>query len=280
MPDCDSYFIQKSKEISQTIQMDKRCSDKLDSSVNLWCQEYNFSPVIENYILQNYKNIFYEKLMFPIIRHWEKEKPLPPLSVRFLSNKTEIKKVLEETIIRSSRMTTFLVFLGFTITAVCYLIYVLDQKENRTSVDDSSTRTLRTNLPKEQILVLVINVGKATVINNLRNKTTLESSDGEQLCDATELLWVGSQEEFNSIFQKCFISNNEFQVPEDQESEYDIYLVKIQLKQAEKGFLKDGNKIDRMDAFRNLANLAVARSFEVSPRLKVEAYQNTDVYCY
>lgn len=25
MPDCDSYFIQKSKEISQTIQMDKRC---------------------------------------------------------------------------------------------------------------------------------------------------------------------------------------------------------------------------------------------------------------
>lgn len=178
-----------------------------------------------------------------------------------------------------TRFLVFLVFLGF-FKAVCDRIHVRDQKENRTSVDDSSTRTLRTNLPKEQILVLVINVGKATVINNLRNKTTLESSDGEQLCDATELLWVGSQEEFNSMFQKCFISNNEFEVPEDQQSEYDIYLVKIQLKQAEKGFLKDGNKIDRMDAFRNLANLAVARSFEVSPRLKVEAYQNTDVYCY
>jgi hypothetical protein len=53
-------------------------------------------------------------------------------------------------------------------------------------------------------------------------------------------------------------------------------LVDIKLKQADEGFKPSINQIERYDAFRKLANLAV--DIKVSDRLQIEAYENLEVY--
>ena len=60
------------------------------------------------------------------------------------------------------------------------------------------------------------------------------------------------------------------------ESEYDVYLVQIKLKESDDGFKQNVDQLDRIDAFRKLTDLSL--QVKVSPRLRVEAYQNTGVY--
>jgi hypothetical protein len=124
----------------------------------------------------------------------------------------------------------------------------------------------------KQYLVLVVSASQADLLESLQTKRQIDFSDGEALYEITRYLWLGSETDFAP--RKASINSST--VSEGEESEYDIYLVYIELNQADEGFKPNVNQLDRYDAFRNLDNLA--GKFEISPRLQMEAYGNFDVY--
>jgi hypothetical protein len=124
----------------------------------------------------------------------------------------------------------------------------------------------------KQSLVLVISAAQVEFLESLRAKRRIDMNDGERLYEITKYLWLGSENDFN----QGEASINQYSVSEGEESEYDIYLICIELNKAEEGLKSNVNQLDRYDAFRNLANLAI--KFKISPRLQMEAYENFEVY--
>jgi hypothetical protein len=124
----------------------------------------------------------------------------------------------------------------------------------------------------KQFLVLVVSHLQGDFLGSLKAKGRINVNEGEALYEITKYLWLGDESEFSQ--RKANL--NRYLVSEGAESEYDIYLVYIELKKADKGFNSNVNQLDRFDAFRNLANLAV--NLTISPRLQMEAYENIGVY--
>ncbi|EGK90432.1 hypothetical protein [Microcoleus vaginatus] len=123
----------------------------------------------------------------------------------------------------------------------------------------------------KQFLVLVVSHLQADFLKSLEAKGRINVNEGEALYEITKYLWLGDESEFSQ--RKANL--NRYLVSEGAESEYDIYLVSIELNKADEGFKPKVNQLDRYDAFRNLADLV---NFEISPRLQMEAYGNFDVY--
>ena len=121
-------------------------------------------------------------------------------------------------------------------------------------------------------LVLVISASHADFLESLKDKKHIDVSEGEQLYQITKYLWLGSETELSQKRPDI----NEYSVAQGAESEYNIYLVEIKLKQSDEGFKPNVNQLDRYDAFRKLADLA--GDVKVSDRLKIEAYEKLGVY--
>ena len=124
----------------------------------------------------------------------------------------------------------------------------------------------------KQFLVLVIDAAKSDFINSIKAKRCIDFSDGEQLYELTKNLWLGSETDFHKIKSNI----NQYVVSEEEESEYDIKLVYLELKQSDEGFQPNVNQLERYDAFCKLSDLVV--NCEISPRLQMEAYENIEVY--
>lgn len=121
-------------------------------------------------------------------------------------------------------------------------------------------------------LVLVISASHADFLESLKDKKQIDVSEGEQLYQITRYLWLGSEAELSQKIPDI----NEYSVAKGAESEYNIYLVEIKLKQDDEGFKPNVNQLDRYDAFRKLADLA--GEVNVSDRLQIKAYENLEVY--
>ena len=121
-------------------------------------------------------------------------------------------------------------------------------------------------------LVLVISASHADFLESLKDKKHIDVSEGEQLYQITRYLWLGSETELSQKRHDI----NKYSVAQGAESEYNIYLVEIKLKQSDEGFKPNVNQLDRYDAFRKLADLA--GDVKVSDRLKIEAYEKLGVY--
>ena len=155
------------------------------------------------------------------------------------------------------------------------------QEESRRSVPTLPSPPIQTPLVKtptvpritKQCLLLVISATQAEFLNSLQAKGRIDMSDGERLYEITKYLWLGYEPDFHP---REAASIRQYSVSEGKESEYDIYLVSFKLDQPGEGFSPNVNQLDRYDAFRNLADLAA--EFSISPRLKMEAYGNFDVY--
>jgi hypothetical protein len=126
----------------------------------------------------------------------------------------------------------------------------------------------------KQYLVLVVSASQADLLESLQTKGRIDFSDGEALYEITKYLWLGSETDLN----QRRASINQYSVSKGEESEYDIYLVYIELNQADERFKSNVDQVDRYDAFRNLADADLEVKFEISPRLQMEAYGNFDVY--
>jgi hypothetical protein len=124
----------------------------------------------------------------------------------------------------------------------------------------------------KQFLVLVVSHLQADFLKSLEAKGRINVNEGETLYEITKYLWLGDESEF---YQRK-ANLNRYLVSEGAESEYDIYLVYLELKKADKGFNSNVDQLDRFDAFRKLADLSV--NLTISPRLQMEAYENIGVY--
>ena len=126
----------------------------------------------------------------------------------------------------------------------------------------------------KQYLVLVVFASQADLLESLQTKRRIDITDGEALYEITKYLWLGSETDFN----QRIASIDQYLVSKGEESEYDIYLVYIELNQADERFKSNVDQVDRYDAFRNLADADLEVKFEISSRLQMEAYGNFDVY--
>jgi hypothetical protein len=127
------------------------------------------------------------------------------------------------------------------------------------------------NAKESSILVLVVSASHAEFLKSLKDKKHIDVSEGEQLYQITRYLWLGTETKLSENRPDI----NKYSVG-GAESEYNIYLVEIKLKQDDEGFKPNVNQLDRFEAFRKLAHLAV--DVKVSDRLQIEAYENLEVY--
>lgn len=157
-----------------------------------------------------------------------------------------------------------------------FLKDILEKITGKTnSNNDSNQKNVVTSDPYTQeqtpkILILVINSLKQDIIQSLKKYEIIESGNCENLYLATQCLWLGSQDNLSQNFRYY----EQFKVKSQEESEYDVYLVQIELENDDNGFKPDADQLKRISAFRKLTGLSV----KVSDRLRVEVYENTGVY--
>ncbi|KST67206.1 hypothetical protein [Mastigocoleus testarum] len=186
---------------------------------------------------------------------------------------------------------TIITIIAFIIIAVGYQIYLINHKKEPSQPSQSQPSTFYRETDKyeyvsnspysqvkgvtKQFLVLVIYADQSDFIESLRAKKNINVNDSEELYEMTKYLWLGSGNE-NEFTQKIDNIKAHYSVPKGKESEYDIHLISINLKQPECRFNKNIDQLDRYDAFRELSNLVV--NFDISPRLQMEAYTKFEIY--
>lgn len=279
-----------SNKLSQvTEQLDKAflnssVQDCIAYGINLWCNQLkidlNIKKNILNYYqysneIQNITNYLCEE--WQLIRTEEKNL-FEQISINWLQSPRNslIRKLLRQINVKSGNME-FIALIAFVITAVGYWLYVSNQPRQqsthtRTYENYSNINSIHIQKNNKQILVLAVSAEEADLIHSMKMKEHINSDDGEKLYEITKYLWLGSENEF--IQRES--NNKSYLVTKNKELEFDTYFVYLKLKQSDEGFKPNVGQLARYDAFRNLANLKV--SFEISPRLQMEAYRNFELY--
>lgn len=160
--------------------------------------------------------------------------------------------------------------IALAVAAAGYVIYRLTRPRSQ----PADTRPARTPEVRADrwTLVLVVNAGRAGVIDGLRAGGVV-SLDGDQLYQATQALWFGTATDFEvSALSSWFDEGKGV----EETSEYDVHLVKLELDGDDRGLHRNANQMDRLDAFRRVK--AKGYKCDVSPRLPSDAYGTTDVY--
>lgn len=297
-------FLEKLSQVTdQTIrecQGSKYVKEYLSHAIGIWCNQFNMSQDITDYILRGYfqheiihLTDYLYKEGTTEKKNWQIPTPLGDTPTIFTIENPfyqHINSLLTRMNIRSDMK--FIVLIAFAITAIGYFIYTLNQQKQQQTTRREDPRQYNPNPPApsvstvqtppipippvqritKQFLVLVVSALQADFLESLKAKGRIDSKDGESLYEITKYLWLGSESEFSKI--KANLS--QYSVSKGQESEYDICLVYLELKQADEGFTPTVNQLDRYDAFRKLADLSV--NLTISPRLQMEAYGNIGVY--
>lgn len=265
-------------------------NDYLIRAISIWCNELKISPSISDNILKSTNQNKIRELADYIYTEWnpeKKEKNIHNRTVKVSYTITKLNKlVVNLTNIRNEEVK-FIALIAFGITAIGYFFYRLNEEnENREQQISCKEKPKQhnSNLPSftfpylpaqtitKQFLILVVSASKADLLELMKAKGHISVSDGEVLYEITKYLWLGSETDFN----RKRASINQYELSKKEKSEYDIYLVYIELNQAVKGFEPNVNQLDRYDAFIKLSDLGV--ELKVSPRLQMEAYENIDVY--
>lgn len=285
-------FVHNLRQIAdqlRRVQPNNSIQNFLVYGIKFWCSQLYLPENITNYILKHYQQWGDIQTITDYFWHeWqpsERERKegnifVGQTTVKFLIQSRLnylITKILNQINIKGENME-FLALIAFAITAIGYLTYVSNRpRQQLTHTEELKARTTDfsgTLLQKTspQFLVLVIAADKATLIKSIREKQHISYSDGEELYEITNYLWLGSE----SAFAQKISSIKDYLVSPGEESEYDIYLGYLKLKQSDEGFKPSVNQLDRYDAFRQLPDLIL--NFEFSPRLQMEAYSNFEIY--
>lgn len=146
-------------------------------------------------------------------------------------------------------------------------------KSSNTKRNSTNPQSNPSSAPIPKTLILVVNPLKKDCLDKIKSqKNKILIEDCEKLYRATSYLWIGDKSEISSNFK----NDQSYKVIEGEESEYDVYFIEITLSQANDGFKEDVTQLNRIDAFRQLTNCSVKN---ISPRLKVSIYKDTNVYC-
>lgn len=290
-----------------TNQVDRQCKgskfarDYLSHAIGIWCNQLNMSQDVTDYIRRGYFRQEIITLTDYIytqgtteMNNWKIPTPFGEAPTSFAVKNQfyqHINDLWNRMNIRSDNIK-FIVLIAFAITAIGYFIYILNQPKQKQTTPREEPRQSNSNPPvisiptvqtppiptpplkiiTKQFLVLVVSHSQADFLESLKAKRRIDFKDGESLYEITKYLWLGSETEYSKIEPNI----GKYSVAKGAESEYDIYLVCIELNQADKGFNSSVDQLDRYDAFRKLADLSV--NLTISPRLQMEAYGNIEVY--
>ncbi|MBE9019841.1 hypothetical protein C7Y66_25015 [Chroococcidiopsis sp. CCALA 051] len=266
---------------------------KLSYAIELWCSELEISKDITNYIFWGCRLEPVKELTELIWHEAIQENKTLKISIGIgeLPTPLIIKNHFYQYInhffnkmnVRSGNMR-LIVTIAFGVTAVGYWLYktnhqkqiqqtkqpTLRQEPRQNEYTSHHSSSLVRTITK-QFLVLVASASQADFLESLEAKRSIDINDAEKLYKVTKYLWLGSESSFNQ--KKANLKNY---LVITGESEYDIKLVYLELKQSEAGFKSNTNQLDRYDAFRKLPDLVV--DFTISDRLQMEAYENFEVY--
>jgi hypothetical protein len=177
-----------------------------------------------------------------------------------------------------------IVLLAFMAVAVSYLILRLQETTTKEEPWENKTDGLNSNqhnvpepeLPvivkpaspivekvKKYSLIVAIPVNKANVIDS-------DSFSYEALYKATRFLSLVETEEVDNFSSKTN------QVKAIDDSEYDVYLIKLDLNKYDHRFERDVDQVDRYDAFCDLRNLVT--NTVISQRLTMDASSAFNLY--
>jgi hypothetical protein len=261
--------------------------DYLIDAIPIWCNQLNISQDIADYIRSGYCEDEIQDLTTYIYQEGIAEKRDSNLFSKLIKTEKSLAQHINALFDRMNLTISnvkFIVLIAFGVTAIGYFVYQLNQQKQQQTTRREEPSQYKANPPSftvstlpsqgiaNQFLVLVISASQADFLKSLNSKGRIDFNDGETLYKLTTYLWFGSESALNQ--SKANI--NRYFVLLGEESEYDINLIYLELKQSDEGFKKNINQLDRYDAFRKLSNLVV--NFEISPRLRMEAYENIEVY--
>ena len=303
-------FVEKLNQVTDQTIRERQGStyvrEYLSHAIGIWCNQFNMSQDITDYILRGYYQPEIKDLTNYIYQEGTREKENWTIPTRGGDAPTRIKienpfsqnpfyqhinGLFNRMNIRRENME-FIVLIAFALTAIGYFIYHLNQPKQQQTNPREEPRQSNPNPPApsistvqtppiptptvqkitKQFLVLVVSHSQADFLESLKAKGRIDYKDGESLYEITKYLWLGSETEYSKIKPNI----REYSVAKGAESEYDIYLVYIELNQADEGFNSNVDQLDRYDAFRKLADLSV--NLTISDRLQMEAYGNIEVY--
>ncbi|MTJ53108.1 hypothetical protein FJR38_10885 [Anabaena sp. UHCC 0253] len=260
--------------------------DLIKISVEIWCYKLEYyidihPKNISNYIFSGYRlDSKFNSLSDYLYTEWANEK-----SQLYKLITPIVQPTFKRIIVRRKDMR-IVVIIGFVITAVGYLLYIINrQKATRESTQQITYTTplvqsehldVPASIPLQTstkpTLVLVISASNQYFVESLKMKGIIDINDAKQLMKITKFLWLGSNDKFKQI-QSNF---NQYSVSEIRESPDDIFLLYFTLKEPHHGFQENKNDLDRYDAFDKLASLETG--FTPSPRLRMEALDVLEFY--
>lgn len=268
--------------------------DAFNYAIEEWCKRLetvkilNFASKNTDDITVKVSNEDVKKLSKYIYKEWDYKEIIEKVTLRrpFYSLFKPIFKLLK---IGESQVN-FIVLLAFVIVAVLFLAYILNNKQKETTDLEDSENLNQADIrqdqtskvepivfqpnPVQKSLILVIPAEKSYLIELLINNQTvrLTKQDCSNLYNATRYLCLDIPE---NLSRQLSSINNELFVKEGEESASDIYFVKIDnINAKEQGFQPNANKNVKTNAFYRLVNLQAM----VTPRYRLEAYQNFNVY--
>ena len=183
------------------------------------------------------------------------------------------QQVLQDMRISDDHIKTIVLiaFGTFAIGLALFLFNQLSSNENQ----ESSKPKAKFPPTRIQNLILVIGAAKADVIDNLNINSSPDYDLCDKLYESTKFIWIGFEQQGLSSFRSLF--TQEVGVAHDQESEYDVYFVRIELRNYnEDGFNPEVSSVQRIDAFRKLSDLG--KVISISERLPPDSYQNKNLY--
>ena len=166
-----------------------------------------------------------------------------------------------------------IVLIALGVAGFGLLLFILNQNKDKYSQPEtSSVKSFSLN---HQYLILVIGAAKADVLNSLVINACPDYELCEILYQSTRFIWLGSKQQSASLFDELFTER--VRVMSGEESEYDVYCVKLELRDYDSdGFNSGVSSVKRFDAFRKLADMS--KIVSVSERLPASSYQNRNLY--
>lgn len=297
-------------EITQKVKSDSSYSqaftfeEKFNLSVQICCDYFEFTQDenIKNYIRQEINSSNLEELANYFCQDQTETKTqnnfVVTILARILDMFSQINKLIQPQIGKLIHQLPkgtndmnidikIIVFLALVAIAVFYILYQINQskkqqQDNRKSKVQHSGIQLETNYESnvesrtkstanKYLLILVISASETTLIESLRKKQQLISSDDcERLYKATEYLCQDTQSNLQNNVNELMNINL------TSELDSDVHLVIIELEEKDERFNKNVSLINRHDAFRQLVNKV--NKIEVSNRLPVGSYKNIPFY--
>ena len=284
-------FIQRLNQVTNQLRNELPNSNSLEfyifKAIIIWCNQFNIPQNTTNNILEWYNQ--FDEIQI-ITRHiYQEWKPYEEKEtnwrgqVKTSSKMSGLYNLVSSIFARKNINNTelnIIAIIAFSITAIGYFTYIINQPQPQ-PINTDKTKHYEYNLIStssqirsiaKHFLILVVSASTIDFIKSIKIKGSINVNDGEKLYEITKYLWLGSE----SVLNQNRYNINRYLVSKGEESEYDIHLVYFELKQGDEGFKPNVNTLARHDAFIKLPNLAI--NFEISPRLKMEAYENFEVY--